>query len=49
MEMPGFEDLDINSDGAVTSDEIEAAMQARAAAHLLKRTPTATAHCRLKN
>ena len=32
MEMPAFEDLDINSDGAVTSDEIEAAMQARAAA-----------------
>ncbi len=32
MEMPAFEDLDINSDGAVTSDEIEAAMLARAAA-----------------
>ena len=32
MELPAFEDLDINSDGAVTSDEIEAAMQARAAA-----------------
>jgi Ca2+-binding EF-hand superfamily protein len=31
MEMPAFEDLDINSDGAVTSDEIEAAMQVRAA------------------
>ncbi len=29
MEMPAFEDLDINADGAVTSDEIEAAMQAR--------------------
>jgi Ca2+-binding EF-hand superfamily protein len=32
MDMPDFEDLDINSDGAVTSDEIDAAMQARAAA-----------------
>lgn len=32
MEMPAFEDLDLNSDGEVTAPEIHGAMQARAAA-----------------
>ena len=32
MQMPAFEELDLNSDGEVTAEEIRGAMQARAAA-----------------
>lgn len=36
MEMPAFEELDANADGAVTVEEITAAMQARGAARFVE-------------